>query len=547
MQKYLFILLLLVLSCEETTPVESDRDTKSPVIQITAPTDSTIVYETVQYINAIAIDDYKLDTLFLFLNDSSVDSIIIGETQKRDELRRVTYQNDDTYFLLYWDTAGYIDSTWYDVFIQAKDASNNIGYSDTISLYLDTIDNPLSNHRLVYTTEDGMHVVNADGENYIKISDDLAIELLSTDDKIIYTSSSEFGQAEIYSINFDGTDRTRLTYTTESEESIELTANGQKIFYNLSNKYYTIDIDGSNNELLNDFSSSFQSETYFDFAIQSSNIFVSELCNHHDFNAETCTCDKDFIFDLSHDVPLVNISKDGSNLTYIERIMGWPYGNSNYSVVADCNDVWEPLGCSSETNEGCNWIQIWGVDEFPVVDSDVNDNNYLYFVSSVNMMNIDSTNISSVTEAQFGDIYEITFSATGEQLFLIGKTRENHEIGLYSINTDGSNQNLLTHNVTSSTSLLIQSSDSEQLLYIYNNDIYLINSDGSNEANITLSSFTESSPRFSYDRQLIGFISDRDDSNDIFFIKSGDDIDISSWYKLVADMPIINFIFLPNP
>ena len=171
----------------------------------------------------IVFDDYGLDTLFLFVDDSSVDSIIIGETYERTELARDdSYDEDDTEFLFYWNTADYTDSTWYDIYIQAKDASNNIGYSDTISLYLDTIDNPLSNHRLVYTTEDGMHVINADGENYIKISDDLAIELLSTDDKIIYTSSTEFGQAEIYSINFDGTDRTRLTFTTYDEENISL-------------------------------------------------------------------------------------------------------------------------------------------------------------------------------------------------------------------------------------------------------------------------------------------------------------------------------------
>ena len=63
----------------------------------------------------------------------------------------------------------------------------------------------------------------------------------------------------------------------------------------------------------------------------------------------------------------------------------------------------------------------------------------------------------------------------------------------------------------------------------------------------TISSFMEEKPRFSSNGELIGFLSDRDNSNGIFFINnSGTTIDISSWFKLEDVSSVRDFKFIPN-
>ena len=175
----------------------------------------------------------------------------------------------------------------------------------------------------------------------------------------------------------------------------------------------------------------------------------------------------------------------------------------------------------------------------------MNIKSYNSKVNTVSIMDSDSTNINYLTSNQFKYVHKLQFSPSDDKIFFIGNSVYDG-FGLYSINTDGTSQTLLTTNISDITFTI--SSDGQQIVYRESDDIYLINSDGGGETNITISSLYEEKPRFSSDGKLIGFLADRENSYGIFFINnSGTTIDISSWFKLEDVSYVRDFKFIPNP
>jgi TolB protein len=101
---------------------------------------------------------------------------------------------------------------------------------------------------------DDLYIMKNDGSNIRNLTNDNDRDwyphFISNSDEIIYKSEKE-NQMDIYKINFDGSNKVKLT--TQGDlwgGTISVSKDGSKIVYISSSKIYIIDSDGSNNELL---------------------------------------------------------------------------------------------------------------------------------------------------------------------------------------------------------------------------------------------------------------------------------------------------------
>jgi PKD repeat protein len=99
----------------------------------------------------------------------------------------------------------------------------------------------------------------------------------------------------------------------------------------------------------------------------------------------------------------------------------------------------------------------------------------------------------------------------------------NNEI--YTLATDGSATNLTNNNADDRSP--VWSADGSRIVFVSNrennnNDIYVMNADGSNLINITNNSANDNNPTWSADGTQIAFVSDRDGNNEIYAVNVAD-------------------------
>jgi tol-pal system beta propeller repeat protein TolB len=160
-------------------------------------------------------------------------------------------------------------------------------------------------------------------------------------------------------------------------------------------------------------------------------------------------------------------------------------------------------------------------DDYPAWSPDgskiafVSAGRYFHFY----VMNLDGSNLLELVEPNNPIVQDFSWSPDGTKIAFTGG--EINEI--YLINSDGSNQTKIT-NKFSSISYLRWSPDGTKLAFVSdqdgNNEIYVMNPDGTDEKRLTNQPGMETSLAWSPDGKKIAFVSDRDGTYDIFVMNS---------------------------
>ncbi len=151
-------------------------------------------------------------------------------------------------------------------------------------------------------------------------------------------------------------------------------------------------------------------------------------------------------------------------------------------------------------------------DSQPVLSAWSPDGQWLAFIlegtdqePGIITRNPDGVNVRRLTEEKD---YDITWSPNGERMAFISERDGNQEI--YIMNSDGTSQDRLTHN-TSSESEPVWSPDGKQLAFVSERDgnaeIYVMKADGASQIRLTFNDSKDESPVWSPDGKKILFTS----------------------------------------
>lgn len=270
------------------------------------------------------------------------------------------------------------------------------------------------------------------------------IAAAQTDGKIAFTSLRD-GNGEIYVMNADGSDQTRLTNNTDLDSRPSFSPDGSRIvfvrslFVNFQSNYeiYVINADGTNE---------------------------TRLTNHSAFDSDP------------------SFSPDGSEIVFMSSRDG---NGEIYVMNADGTNQTRLTDNTTTDNEPS-----FSPDGSKIVFASDRDGAY-----SIYVMNADGTNEIRLTYSSLLDSHP-SFSPDGSKI-VFSSHPENGNSEIYVMNADGSDQIRLTNN-TNLDSRPSFSPDGNKIAFDSNRDgnheIYVMNADGTNETRITNNSESDLQP-----------------------------------------------------
>lgn len=269
---------------------------------------------------------------------------------------------------------------------------------------------------------------------------------VSAGEKIVFTSKRDGGNNEIYTMNINGTNVKRLTYTTENEEYPCFSPDGTKIVYIIDTfsvyYLYIININGNGKKLV--FSETTGDMGYPTFSPDGNRIF---------FEWQKTNCD------------IYSINIDGTNLKQITNSVG----NANHSP--------------SPSPDGSKILvsRVFGMTY----------KLYLY--------DFDGTDGSLLVEAPMGGDHSPSYSPDGSMIVFTRRIDGSSPYQIYTMNSDGTNIKRLT-NHPDNDEWPTFSPDGSKILFQSdrdgNNEIYVMNIDGSNVKRLTYNSADDTYPCF---------------------------------------------------
>jgi C1A family cysteine protease/dipeptidyl aminopeptidase/acylaminoacyl peptidase len=257
--------------------------------------------------------------------------------------------------------------------------------------------------------------------------------------KIVFTSNRE-GNYEIYIMNADGSNQTRLTNNTTSDWQPHLSSNGRKIVYLGNGGVYTMNSDGTNNAL-----------------ITSNN-----------------TSDPKWSPDGNKIV--FSSNRDGNDEIYVMNSDGSNQIRLTNNSATDFSPSWSPDGSKI------------------VFASTRGGSNYQLFI-----MNSDGTNPTRITNSATWD-YQPTWSPDGTKItFTASNWHSGPNWRIYVMNADGSSLRLLTTNTDEEHPSW--SPDGTRIAFsspslLNAAKIYCINTDGTNQISLTNNNTSEFHPEW---------------------------------------------------
>jgi Tol biopolymer transport system component len=308
---------------------------------------------------------------------------------------------------------------------------------------------PLSGKIAFMSNRDGneeIYVMNADGSNQTRLTDNDTIDFgpaWSPDGKKITFSSYRDGNDEIYVMNADGSNQINLTNNAAFDDSPVWSPNGSKIaFY--SNR------DGN-------------AEIYVTNADGTKQV---NLTNTNAFDWQQVW------------------SPDGSRIAFLDDRDG---NDEIYVMNVDGSNQ-----INLTNNNAHNAMPVWSPDGSKIAFYSNRDGN-----DEIYVMNADGSNQIRLTSNTAGD-FAPAWSPDGGKIAFVSQLGINAEI--YVMNADGSNQINLTSNSEYSTSP-VWSRDGNRILYeSYREgsfEIYVMNADGSNQINLTKNNASDILPAWS--------------------------------------------------
>ncbi|MBT4482175.1 MAG: DUF5050 domain-containing protein, partial [Candidatus Latescibacteria bacterium] len=252
----------------------------------------------------------------------------------------------------------------------------------------------------------------------------------STGETILFASQRD-GNTEVYVMNANGTNQTRLIYNSAEDYNATWSPDGSKIAFESNRdgnqEIYVMDADGSN---------------------------TTRLTNNSgiDWNPSWKHNGTKIVF---------TSSRDGNYEIYIMDADGSNQTNISNNSANDYYPSWSPDGSKIAFR------------------TDRNGNHEIY------VMDAGGSNQTNITNNSANDVYPY-WSPDGSKIAFTSDRDGNWEI--YLMNSDGSNQINLTNN-SASENLSLWSPDGLKIAFTTNRDgnseIYVMNADGSNQTNIS--------------------------------------------------------------
>lgn len=236
---------------------------------------------------------------------------------------------------------------------------------------------------------------------------------------------------------------------------------------------------------------------------------------------------------------LVDLSQDNGLNSFAwapdhTRLLLFASGSNRQSLFPDSNEIFvtAPNGArliNLTNNPAYDYSANWSPDGSRIAfvsDRDSGNSEYS-FNSEIYLMNADGTGVARLTtmdpdlvRADNRANYDPHWSPDGHRIAFVSRRDGNEEI--YVMNADGSGQTNLTNNTAWDTSP-VWSPDGRQLLFVSTRDqttggiaqIWVMNSDGSGPTELTTVS-NNSSANWSPDGKKIAFVSEQDGNSEIY-------------------------------
>lgn len=363
-----------------------------------------------------------------------------------------------------------------------------------------------------------IYSMNPDGSNQTRLTNNSAGDsypAISSDGNRIAFASTRDGNTEIYLMNADGTGQTRLTTNPQRDIMPAFSPDGMRVvftsFRNGRADIYVINVDGTNETRLtvssaNDFEPVFSPDgSKIAFTSQRDGYGQVYLMDADGANQTRLTNQVADEYDPSFSPDGTRIAftsfRDGpTNEIYVMNVDGSNQTRLTNNTVADISSSFSP------------------------------DGSQIAFVSNrdgqleVYLMNADGSNQVRLTINVQGNEYPSFGSfPTPPGKIVFGSNRDGGNWEIYSMNSNGTNQTRLTNSPGNDT-LPSLSPDGSRIAFTSfrdgNDEIYVMNPDGSGVLRLTNNSAPDAYPAFSPDGNQIAFVSYRDGNHEIYIMNA---------------------------
>ena len=392
-----------------------------------------------------------------------------------------------------------------------------------------------------------IYVIDKDGTNLTRLtnnnSNDLTPVWSPGGEKIAFQSERD-GNPEIYIMNVDGTDQKNITLFEGEDMHPKWSPDGKKMMFSSIRGYwnlvdiYEINIDGTN---LQRITRNVEIDTYAERSPDGSKIVTRRIIAGNP-NSEI------FVFNSDGTNPV--------NLTNDPAFDGWPSWHPNGDKVVFATEDENEIGSIYEMDIVGNgksqlfkapgsWaVPFWNKDASSLVATRTLNNNTNIFIFE---KDTDNTLSNPVQLTRTQDKYP-NICPDGKKIVFQSDRSENWQI--FTINIDGTDLKRLTEN-NANDEHPSWSANGTKITFVSdrdgNSEIYVMNADGSDQKNISNHPSDDRHPNWSPDNKKIVFNSSRNEKKELsIFVMNSDGSDVISLSK-PEDKEIESYTsFLPD-
>ena len=415
-----------------------------------------------------------------------------------------------------------------------------------------------------------VYVMNSDGTGQIRLTDNAAGNeipswgVLSSPagGKIVFASNRDGGgfNSEIYSMNANGTNPTRLTNNPAIDYGPSISPDGSRIAFHSDRdgnfEIYVMNADGTGQTRL---TNNVAFDTFPSFSLDGNRI---AFMSFRDGNTEIYVMNADgtgqtrVTNNPASDVR-PSISPDGSRIAfhsdrdgnpeiYVINAEGTNQTRLTNNAASDTLPAFSPDGSRIAfvsnrdgtpqiyvmNSNGTNQIRLSTISALETQPTFSPDGSQIAFTSyrdggggEIYRMNADGTNPQRLTNNPEDDVFpswgNMPTTASGRKIVFHSDRDGNAEV--YSMNSNGTNQIRLTNNPAADSEASF-SPDGSRIVFVSardgNGEIYVMNSDGTKQTRLTNNAAFDGEPSFSPDGNRIVFVSDRNGNSEIYVMNS---------------------------
>ncbi|MEP7292343.1 MAG: hypothetical protein ABI835_11195 [Chloroflexota bacterium] len=345
--------------------------------------------------------------------------------------------------------------------------------------------------RIALVAGTGIYLAWADGSHLAQLSGhtgDGEPAWSPNGQRIAFISLRDGGSAEIYVINADGSNQTRLTNNHAIDLNPVWMPDGEHIAFRRGgigeDQYiYVMNADGSNETRVYD-----QPGTFVDFAFRGVGSTLDAVLDFHALNVINLD-DMTSITMLSSAVPTpyFSLSPDGQRIAYISAWDG--VARLVYTVNADGS---ERTRLADEHVQ--DFRPVWSPDGQRIAYVAAPDQGI-----NIYLMNADGSNQTYLAEGR-----DPTWSPDGKRIVFASAQYPDRDI--FVINQDGSEQTQLTSN--GADECPVWSPDGQQIAFVSNDNLDVMDADGTNQTQLAAAIFGDTCPSWSPDGKHLAFTTD---------------------------------------